>query len=112
MAGIYSRIDRDTPSQERVAANLFHAAYVLRAAGKFNDAQILGALNSYITGRGGAALTAPEIDELTAIGDIMDAKPTAVAKLVYAEVLRAAMIAVEMRLMNEGTFNVTVELLA
>jgi hypothetical protein len=112
MAGIYDKITRDTPSHERLAGNLLHAAYVLRAAGKFNDAQILTALNSYLTGRGGTALAGDQLTDLNSLASIMDSKPSALDKLVYAEVIRASFVTVEMGLMSENAFNTAVELSA
>jgi len=112
MAGIYDRVARTTASNERVAGNLLHAAFVLRAAGKFNDAQILAGLDAYITGRGGTALSGQELTDLGNMAAYMDAQPSTVQKILYAEVIRAAFITVELGLMGEIAFNSAVELSA
>lgn len=112
MAGLYSRISRDTASNERIAANLIHAAFVLRSAGKYNDLQIRNGLDTFLTRRGGTILSGDELTDLSNIASIMDSKNSASQKLIYAEVLRAAMIAVEQRLMDENQFNTAVELSA
>jgi len=112
MAGLYTRIERSTESKERLPANLIHAAFILRAAGKFNDAQILAGLNAHLASRGGTALSGQELTDLATVAQVMDDRTSATLKLTYAEVLRAALVVVEMDLMNEVNFNATIELTA
>jgi len=107
MAGLYDRVARIDHSIEHVDIHILVAGIKASAAGLWNEAQILAALNNSLT----TPLSGSEVTDLQDILAVVSGKPSTTAKLVYVVgAVEPTMLAGARVLVTDSQFRTALEI--